>query len=72
MRRLFPLVSLGIFVVVVLVVAFTALPDGDGGGGERAEREPTQVDRKVLAISIDGLNPDALAKAIDHRVPIHV
>ncbi|MEU6138249.1 alkaline phosphatase family protein [Nocardioides sp. NPDC047086] len=75
MRRLFPLVSLGIFVVVVLVVAFTALPDrngggGDGGdGGDPAEREATQVDRKVLAISLDGLNPDALAKLGPAKTP---
>ncbi|MBG6097758.1 alkaline phosphatase family protein [Nocardioides luteus] len=67
MRRLFPLVSVGIFVVVVLVVAFTALPDRDGG--ERAEREATQADRKVLAISIDGLNPDALAELGPAKTP---
>lgn len=79
MRRLFPLVSFGIFLVVVLVVAFTALPDRDNGGGGgaddrgdgrvRAEREPTQVGRKVLAISIDGLNPDALAKLGPAKTP---
>lgn len=69
MRRLFPLVSLGIFFVVVLVVALTALPGRDGDGGDRVEREPTQVDRKVLAISIDGLNPDALAKLGPAKTP---
>ncbi|MFJ9388280.1 alkaline phosphatase family protein [Nocardioides sp. NPDC101246] len=81
MRRLFPLLSVGIFLVVVLVVALTALPDRDGGsgdggsrgdasgGGDRAEREPTPVDRKVLAISIDGLNPDALTKLGPAKTP---
>ncbi|OIJ26570.1 hypothetical protein UG56_011390 [Nocardioides luteus] len=68
-RRLFPLVSLGIFVVVVLVVAFTALPDRDGDGGRSAKREPAQSDRKVLAISIDGLNPDALTKLGPAKTP---
>lgn len=65
MRRLFPLVSVGVFIAVVLVVALTALPDG----ADREEREPSQVDRKVLAISIDGLNPDALARLGQARTP---
>nr|WP_260173781.1 alkaline phosphatase family protein [Nocardioides albus] len=39
----------------------------DGGG--RDEREPTQVDRKVLAISIDGLNPDALTRLGPAKTP---
>ncbi|MFI5624272.1 alkaline phosphatase family protein [Nocardioides sp. NPDC051685] len=75
MRRLFPLLSLGIFLVVVLVVALTALPDrdgagaGGGGGGDRAERKADQTDRKVLAISIDGLNPDALAELGPAKTP---
>jgi predicted AlkP superfamily pyrophosphatase or phosphodiesterase len=68
-KRLLPLVSIGIFLVVVLVVAFTALPGRDGGAGERAEREAAQAERKVLAISIDGLNPDALATLGPAKTP---
>ncbi|MEI7057530.1 alkaline phosphatase family protein [Nocardioides sp. CCNWLW239] len=73
MRRLFPLVSVGVFIAVVLVVALTALPgrngsDGDDGG-DRAKREPAQVDRKVLAISIDGFNPDALTRLGPAKTP---
>lgn len=66
MRRLFPLVSIGIFLIVVLVVALTALLVRDG---DREERATPQADRKVLAISIDGFNPDALAKLGPSRTP---
>ncbi|MGH3350872.1 MAG: alkaline phosphatase family protein [Nocardioides sp.] len=65
-RRLFPLLSIGIFVIVVLVVALTALPGRDAG---REERAAPQADRKVLAISIDGFNPDALAELGPSRTP---
>ncbi|TQL69623.1 type I phosphodiesterase/nucleotide pyrophosphatase [Nocardioides albertanoniae] len=65
MRRLFPIVSVGIFVVVALVVALVALSGRDDG----AERKPAQAHRKVLAISIDGFNPDALTKLGAAKTP---